>query len=115
MTPDIPTRLVEAAARALHELAPLGEPTWDDLEEADRDSCRKVMRVALAAVFAECEVREEWCESGEYQGQDGSRYVWPVQWRPNRPVPKTGVDNWRLTRRLVITTPPETPWEGEGQ
>ena len=61
--PDLPPEMVEAAARATHEhdrMESLGEPDFDGLEEADRDSYRDFVRLILAAALSVCEVREEW-------------------------------------------------------
>lgn len=131
---DIPTRLVEAAARAIrdhwcsiYDVRGGGWYWWCQCKSGRSVTAPALWEVcaqevaahqanaAVAAVFAECEVREEWCESGEYVIPDGRSMPWTGQWRGRRPVPRTDVDNWHPARHLVIITPPETPWEGEGQ
>ena len=96
---DIPQTMIEAAARAI-----FGDDltlAWADADPDLQFHYRSQARIALAAAFAECEVRTE------------EQFVWPSHmpgdlfgtWHALGTLPPDSGTARRM-RRLVITTPP---------
>jgi hypothetical protein len=106
---NLPSTLVEAAARGLHahDLA-VQEPSWSEMEDYDRDSYRSAVCTTLAAALSTCTVREEWRAKITYEDGGGGHTGWVV-----RPDLVFGVDyltrmnpgaRTTVERRLVIET-----------
>lgn len=125
---DIPTRLVQAAARALIEhrgdvwasnitliveawscTCGAGEPVATR-EAGEAAASAHIAAAPLAAVFAECEIREQWGYRALPSGQDFWASTREFAEDAVKAGPTYGLQRV-LIRRLVIMT----PGEGEGE